>query len=163
MKTCSYSLQKLMKKSMQYTLQPAIWAPVSIHRYKHTYKHKLRTYKQPIFSFLKQRLLMLQIHPTTISTMASRTLVDKNQTPFSIHSFRRLVIPQIGLKQTTWHFFLLFYTGMQRKNMVLYSSLAVTGSQSSLIFETAQDNELYKWELYKLYSAHWEETKNHKL
>lgn len=80
---------------------------------------------------------MLQIHPTTISTMASRTLVDKNQTPFSIHSFRRLVIPQIGLKQTTWHFFLLFYTGMQRKNMVLYSSLAVTGSQSSLIFETA--------------------------
>lgn len=59
-------------------------------------------------------------------------------------------------KQTTLHFFLLFYTEMQTKNTVVYSSLADIGSHPSLIFETAQDSDLYKW----YHSAHWEGTEN---
>lgn len=63
---------------------------------------------------------------------------------------------QAGLKQATLHFFLLFHTEMQMKNTAVYSSLADIHSYPSLIFETAQDSEWYKWYC----SACWEGTKN---
>lgn len=69
---------------MQYTLKTAAWTLLNIHIYIYTNtKWRLINNLIALFPFLKHRgLLILQMPPTTISTMASWKLVDKNQNFF---------------------------------------------------------------------------------